>query len=86
MAKRPSNWAKVIGHGFAHVQHGIDKLTIWGFKKMREAAKDAPKKDAKDAAGWKGKTKIAAKRTFSFLGETGDEFYKKYEELKKQGT
>ncbi len=31
--EKPYVLAETIGKGFAHIQHGIDRLIGWGFKK-----------------------------------------------------
>jgi len=78
MPKKNYKSAEVIGKTFAVLQHSFDKLFEWGFKKMKENSNKKKKT--------KNESKVVGiLRTFgSFLGETGEHYYKKYENLKKK--
>lgn len=78
------NWAKMIGRGLAHVQNGIDHVADEGFKVLKNTgSKKIPKKKEDE-----NKYVYAAKRfglgVTKFLGTLGDEYYKKYGDLKKK--
>ena len=75
-------WAKTLGSGLAQVQHGCDKLILFGFKSLKKAGKQ-PRKD-KTKNKYMKKAKSAGRTTLSFLGTLGDSFYNEYEDLKKQ--
>lgn len=74
---------KVIGGGLAYVSHGIDRLTEWGFRKMKEAG------DAQDPKKIEPKNKYArgalktGQTILGVLGSAGDAYYRTYEGLKK---
>ena len=74
-------WAKTPGSGLANVQHGMDKLVVFGFKTLKQAGK-SPKKD-KTKNKYIKHVKKAGRSTLSFFGTLGDSFYDEYEELKK---
>lgn len=75
-------WAKTIGSACAHLQHGLDKSAEWGFGKLKEAG-GASKKNDTTKNKYLRETKKFAKGTIGFLGQLGDGYYKKYEELKR---
>ena len=83
MARPQNKWAEGVGHVFAHVQDGIDFFTEMGFRALKSAGKQPPscKKDENQYL-------CAAKKTgfsvLSFLGEAGDAFYARYEQLKAE--
>lgn len=64
------SWSKKIGRGLAHVQAFADDLVEWGFEKMAKSGKKKPESKL---------GKIA-----QFLGETGQSFYQKYEQIKSE--
>lgn len=72
----------LLGEGLAHVQHGIDKLTQWGFEVMKEQAEKAPPKETGNL--YAREAKKAGRSVLKFLGKLGTGYYKKYEELKKK--
>ncbi len=74
--KEESSWAETIGKGYAHVQHGLDRVIGWGFEKMRDADKPTPEPSGKIAA--------AGKKALSFFGTAGDAYYKTYDKLKNK--
>lgn len=86
MNKKRSPWANIIGGGLAHLQDGLDKLTAWGFKKMRQAGEAEEKVPAESAKKEENKyfkmAKKAGKTALSFLGSVGDAFYDEYGRLK----
>ena len=83
--QKPQGMAALIGGSFAHLQHGIDRLTEWGFSKMRQIPPE--EKSSKT-----GTLPIASpsrllrlgRGAVRFLGIAGEEYYKTYEELKKK--
>ena len=83
MSKKAQNWARLLGHGLAHVQDGVDFAIDIGFKAMKKAANEKSSKKKKDENKYLYAGKKAGKELLGFLGEAGDAFYKKYGELKK---
>lgn len=75
-------WARTLGSGLAHIQHGLDKGAEWGFEKLKQAG-SAPKKD-KTKNKYLKQAKKVGKGTLGFLGQMGENYYKRYEELKKR--
>jgi hypothetical protein len=75
-------WAKTLGTGLANVQHGMDKLVIFGFKSLKKAGKSPEIGLTKNK--YLRQMKTAGRATLSFFGTLGDSFYNEYEELKKQ--
>ena len=75
-------WARTLGSGLAQVQHGMDKVVVFGFKTLKNAGK-SPKKD-KTRNKYLKNVKKAGRSTLSFFGTLGDSFYNEYEDLKKQ--
>lgn len=71
-----SGWAKAVGYTFAHLQHGMDKATEWGLKRMRENTEKSSGKKG-DAGAAKGNPVLR------FFGETGEAYYRVYEQLKR---
>ncbi len=73
-----SSWAKAVGYTFAHAQHGMDKATEWALQSMR-------KSQEKSASGSKpkGGAKPAGNAFLRFVGETGEAYYRVYEQLKR---
>lgn len=67
----------MLGAGYAHVQHLMDKAIAWGFRKMEEA-----KADEKPAAKPMHKAEKIGRGILSFFGAAGDAYYKTYEDLK----
>ena len=72
--EKPYVLAETIGKGFAHIQHGIDRLIGWGFEKMR----DVDHAEAKPS----GEIMRTGRKIVAFLGKTGDAYYKAYDKLK----
>jgi hypothetical protein len=68
---------EVLGKGWAHVQHGMDKAIGWGIKRMREAGEA----EAKPAEGKVGKV---GRGVLKFFGQLGDAYYETYEDLKRK--
>ena len=74
---------RLVGGSLAYVSHGIDRLTEWGFRKMKEAGdakttkKIAPKNKYARGAMKTGQMILGA------LGSAGDAYYRTYEGLKK---
>ncbi len=69
--------AKTLGRGLAYFQDTADRIVTFGFKKLKSAGNKKTKKNAHPVQ--KG-----AKKTVSFIGEVGTEFYETYEEIKKE--
>ncbi len=76
--------ARLLGNGYAHVQHGIDRSIEWGFTKMEEQAKVAPKKATQKPKGITGNVAAFARGFVGVLGEAGGAYFKTYNELKKK--
>lgn len=76
-------WAKTLGGLAAHLQHGIDKGVEFGFVKLKEAGKKPAKKAAPKNKYVRGAV-TGGKSAVTFLGQLGEDYYKKYEELKKK--
>ena len=72
-----SSWARTIGGALANLQHGLDEVTEWGFKKMKQVGKRKKSDPSTESTPLR-----AAKGALGFLGEAGDAFYKEYESLK----
>lgn len=75
-------WARTLGAGMANIQHGVDTLAEWGFKQLKTAG-EPPKKDRTKNRYLRSAKRIT-KGTIGFLGQLGDNYYKKYEELKRR--
>ncbi|MEK7591590.1 MAG: hypothetical protein AAB489_05300 [Patescibacteria group bacterium] len=75
-------WAKALGHGLAYAQHLGDKVTEWGFEKMKEAGEKSPAKQEKNA--YAARAKKAGRSALSLIGELGRAYYDRYEELKRR--
>jgi len=84
MSKKGNNWAKLVGHGLAHVQDGMDFAIDIGFKTMKKVADLPEEKKKKNDNKYIHMSKKAGKEVLGFLGTAGDSFYKKYGELKKE--
>lgn len=76
--------ARLLGNGYAHLQHGIDRSIEWGFTKMEEQAKVAPKKAAQKPKGITGNVAAFARGFVGVLGEAGSSYYRTYERLKRK--
>ncbi len=83
MMSEEASWGRRLGSGLAHVQHAVDNIFLWGFRKVRDlgAAKDSPRL-ARDHPALRRAARVG-KGLLSFLGEAGDAYYRKYAELKK---
>lgn len=74
--------ARMIGSGLAHVQHAIDEAADTGFRMLRKAGtktESAPKPEKSKVLGTLKRT---GKNTLRFLGEAGESYYQKYDDLK----
>ena len=70
--------AEIIGKGLAVLQHNFDKLFEWGFKEIKKQSNKKP--ESKTESGFiKGLKKVGG-----YLGVMGEQYYKKYEDLKKK--
>lgn len=83
--KRYSQWAQLLGGGYAHVQHVFDKVIEYGLRKMQSVDSD----DVIDVSEAEVPTLLkkvvgGLKGAIGFVGETGKAYYEKYEELKKR--
>lgn len=78
MPKKKFKSAEAIGKTFAVLQHSFDKLFEWGFKEIKKKSNQKPQ--TKDESGFV-KT---LKKIGGFFGEMGEEYYRKYEDLKKK--
>ena len=75
-----SSWAKAVGYTFAHAQHGMDKATEWALHSMR---KNQEKSAGSKTSGTKSGAKQAGNAFLRFVGETGEAYYRVYEQLKR---
>lgn len=73
----------MIGHGYAHVQHGMDLVIEWGFKKIKETEKQQKADTIEQKPTYTGRVKTAARGVFGFIGTAGQSYFAKYEELKR---
>lgn len=69
------NWARTLGAGMAHVQHGCDKLIEFGLSNIQKAGNDGQEETT-------SKIGRACKSTFSFIGTLGKSYFETYEDLK----
>lgn len=77
MAKKDElNVAKTIGRGFAYLQAIADEVLDMGFKGLKKVSKNSKKSKNE------GTIKKGAKKVAGFVGEVGDSFYDKYEDIK----
>lgn len=74
--------ARQAGHLFAYLQHATDKTIEWGFRSMRKAAQ-SPARSVVKKKGVLGKVGRAGRGILSFVGNAGEAYYERYEELKK---
>lgn len=81
MAHSEKKVAQAIGHTLAHVQDGVDFFIDLGFKAIKKVGKEkcTPQKDE---SKYLQTTKKVGKTVLMFLGEAGDSFYQKYQDLK----
>lgn len=79
MTKRTNSgdMPELIGKGFAHVQHGLDKVIAWGFSQMRSTGEQKPKANA-------GRASRFVRGALKTFGKMGDAYYRKYDDLKKK--
>lgn len=80
-SKKPNDTAKTIGVGLAHVQAFFDDVCKIAFKGLKnlskdEGAKSLPKDDNSQ------KIVSGLRKVAGFMGEAGDSYYKKYEDIK----
>jgi hypothetical protein len=79
-----SPWARLLGDGLARVQHGVDGLVRWGFRRLESVDRDHHVIEVDESHPYVTKAKKVAKGTLGFLGEAGIAYYKAYEKLKKE--
>lgn len=70
--------AEALGAGWAHVQHGMDRLIGWGFERMRQAGTATPQKQNRSRAARVGRGILR------FVGRAGDAYYRTYDALKQK--
>ena len=89
MQKNQKPLSKKVGSFLAGVQATVDDLFETGFQKLKKYRKSAVKISQKDPDSLKEKARDLAQKSAGFLGEAGEEYYKKYKTLKirkeKQG-
>lgn len=78
MPKKKFKSAAFIGHGLAYIQHKFDKLFEWGFHEIKK------KSDEKTKFKDENKFTRTLKKIGGYLGVTGEEYYKRYKDLKKK--
>ena len=83
MAHPEKKLAQAIGHTLAHVQDGVDFFIDWGFRAIKKVGKE-PIAPQKNENKYLHTTKKIGKSVLTFLGEAGDSFYSKYQELKRK--
>ncbi len=72
--------SRTIGRGLAHVQSFVDDALHGAFNFLKKSgSKHSTPPDPNHPI--KSKLKTGLKKTAKFLGETGDSFYEKYEDL-----
>ena len=76
-------WVKAFGHGLAYAQHVGDKVTEWGFEKLKEAGDQDPGKTPKKNA-YAARVEKAGRSALSLIGQLGRAYYDRYEELKRR--
>lgn len=83
MAKKPqsSGLADGLGSAFAYLQHGMDRVIGWGFARMRDVKIDQQQREKR---GVLGRLLRMGKGSVKFLGDAGDAYYRKYEDLKRR--
>lgn len=76
--------AEVVGGGFAILQHGIDKVASWGFSKMKDMQRNTDP-DADIANPHLKKAAKVGRGIMGFIADTGQAYYRSYEEMKRRG-
>ncbi len=76
-------WARTLGFSLAHVQDGVDRCVEWGFAKLKQTG-DTPKKEERIRNPYLKNTLQVTRGTLGFLGLLGENYYRKYEELKRK--
>ncbi len=78
-------FSRQIGHLFAYVQHGMDKTIVWGLRSMKKASTTSPSRGKhppkKSALGRLGR---AGRAALSFVGNAGEAYYERYDDLKRK--
>lgn len=72
----PHHVAEALGSAYARLQHGIDRVVGWGFRKLRDT--DRP------GASPEGRLLKAGKGILGFIGRAGDAYYETYDRLKRR--
>lgn len=83
--KQPKGIADFLGSGYAHLQHGIDRLIGWGFSKMKESGTEEEKVHSFESPYLNAAAR-AGKGALRFVGNMGEAYFHTYEELKKKNT
>ena len=76
---------KVVGSGLAYVSHGIDRLTEWGFHKMKQAGETNQTKKIEPKNKYARGAMKAGQTILGAVGTAGDAYYRTYESLKNKG-
>jgi hypothetical protein len=78
--------AQNLGYLFAHIQDGVDFVAEMGFKALKKVGSAAPEKEGNEDTSHPAvqTAKKAGLGVLKFLGEAGDAFYTKYEEIKRE--
>lgn len=76
-------WAKLVGRGFAQLQNVVDEVIDFGFKQLKKAG-EHPVKPTEKGNPYLQKAKKVGLGAIKFLGVLGDEYYKKYGDLKRK--
>lgn len=86
MKESKHSLATLLGHGYAHVQHLMDKGIEWGLGKMKQS-----ERTMREERSGKREEKVLLKRTkrvvrsiLGLVGTAGTAYYEKYSELKSR--
>ncbi len=75
--------AEVLGKGYAHLQHGIDRVIAWGFSKMNDLEGEEPTEKEIMNPHLRTAANIGRKAV-SFVCKAGNAYFKTYEDLKRK--
>lgn len=73
--------AEKTGSALAHIQSFVDDIFQAGFKGLKNISAEKPKKAPSDHSTSE-KVFDGLRKTAGFLGQAGEAYYQKYEELK----
>lgn len=76
MPKKEIKIPRLIGIFLARLQHLLDLVFLWIFNFLKNKSSQPKKSD--------NRVVRTGKKVGKFIGDTGSEYYKEYEELKKK--